>query len=308
MEQIWKWKQLDENKKLDFTTFIITSIIENKNHNPIQALILLSVLKFLKSLHLIAVIFYKNLELFEVDLLKKIKHVRLQLQDDFNLEYMCFVYDFLPIEVKCFIDQIRKQHNKIETMEQCIHFIRCDLNNQSHYKWFLENNGTDLEIMIQYLKYDERCFPFYSDQDFIVSFIFSKNLKIPENAFLYDIRYVPKYPNAFFLQQVFDSIDQIVIERKHIPLLLNHLQNLMEDKLLTTGIIAKMLIYKLTNDVSNFSTILQMTKPETNEFINFLIQKALTKPPNLSTLKIWIQSNQLSDLTLLSILHVLKLT
>ncbi len=299
MEQIWKWNQLSINEKLHFGSFIIETIIEKFN-SSINSLILLCLFRFLKASNLIATIFHNNLTFFELRLIEQIKHIRLQLKDDLNIEYVCFCYDFAPKEIQKFIDQIRKQHATPSSMNQCIHFIRCDNKNIDHYKWFIEHGGQDLEIRIIHLDYSNDCFPFYSEKQFIQSYLRShvviEKLDKWKDFFKYDIRYVPQYPNELFLNQLFNSIDDICLHGKiYLQLLLNHLENIKEK---TIGIKAKMMIYKLTNEIYEF-------KQDQNEFFNFLIDKALKKEPNFIALKKWILENATNQSALKSIYYLI---
>ncbi len=297
-EQIWKWNQL--KNKSQFVNFVVAKIIEDLYEmNTIETLIFYCFLKFLQSQQqLISTVF--SFHIFEVEMLKKIKYVRLQLEDDENLEYIAYCYDFIPTnDVKLFIDQIRKKNigNKVLTQ----HAKRLDCKNPLY---LLDD---DLEFLLINLKYQEICFPFYNDIDFIKSFVkhfikISTTTKL-EDFFLYDIRYVPAIPNETFLTQIFESIDNVVTQKKYLIVLLNHLQNLIDDKMLTQGIIAKILIYKLTDDVEKYKSMLHFNN---NPFINFLVAKALHKEPQYNELKHYLMNNnQQSQFTLRTISNLI---
>jgi hypothetical protein len=168
-----------------------------------------------------------------------------------------------------------------------------------------------LEFQIINLQYNENCFPFYDDKKFILSFIqfyfVEKKPQTSRDFFHYDFLHVPKYPNDLFLNELFESIDKIVLYGKqYLVLLLNHIENIIEKNLLTIPIIVKMVLYKLTID-DKYSLLLSQKTEQQNGFIQFLIDKALSKQIDLSRLKNYLilEEKTINQSTLFTIKHFL---
>lgn len=293
--QIYKWNQLNKKDKYLFVNFVVNKIIIGDFKDDIQILIFYLFLKFLQFKNWIATIF--DFDVFEVEMIKNCKFVRLKLKDDENLEYIGYCYDFIPfIEIKIFIDTIRKK--KLETL----HYFRIDPQNA---------NTSDLEFQIIQLKYNDLTIPYYyNNEDFIKSFV--KNFLIKKlpiaiaDFFKYDYKHVPEIPNICFLNEFFESMDVIVLHKKYLVLFLNHLQNLIEDQYLTIGIMCKMIIYKLTDEPLKYKLKIEKANATENGFIEFLIAKALNKKPNLQSLKKYlISQKEINQSTLYCISNLL---
>ena len=315
MEIFWRWSILNQSEKLKFTSFVVTEVIETLDiTDSVYSLLLASLLSFLKKEGLIASIFFESLFFFELELLKKSKFARLALDpNSVNFELLCKLYDFIPLaEIKYFINQERKTYQKPQNVTECLHFIKCNSNlnvkNESFFDYLMFEGKKTIEenkhLFIEHLIFHPQIADFYSDEQYVKSFIkkefqrTTKNNKDREVYFIYDVHFVPEIPNQLFLTQLFNSMDKVCIHKKFVPLLLNHLQNLEEDGYLfdfnntiCMGIIAKMVLYKLSSDANKWKLFLDQKKSkflETNGFICFLVNLALQKPVRWNLLKIFL--------------------
>ncbi len=309
MDIIWQWNTLSSDKsiKLQFANFVVSEIVTKRyTCDLVYTLTLVCLIRFLKHQNCIASVFFNAFQVLETEMISKIKHVRLQIKDDVHVEIIARLYDFIPLtEIKIFIDGIRIQHNNNSDLSQSLHSVRCNYFNANpkHLDYLMqhhEKNDFLTDICISNLVFDVVCLPFYSSYQYVLAY--SKKHTLPQQKktndykdyFQYDIRFVPAVPNTLFLTQLFESIDALCIDKQYLSLLLNHLENLMEDGYLflkkhfpiALGILAKMLIYKLSADPQRIKLfLLQECKQEKDVFICFLIKKALNEEPNWDQLK-----------------------
>ncbi len=300
MEVLWKWNLVSKRDRLDCAGFVVNEIVLKRySCDLVYVLTLVCFLRFLKSKDCIASVFWKPLLFFEQEMIERIRHVRLQIKDDANVEIIARLYEFIPFDdIKHFIDEIRKTHR---SLPQSLHTIRCDYFN------VVDFSIADDDVLFCNLKFHPNVVNLYSVQQYVHAYAkhhFVVPLKTKthwRDYFQYDIRFVPAVPNQLFLTQLFESMDDVCIEKKYVVVLLNHLQNVMEDGYIVPGIVAKMILYKLSPDPNSLA---KMLHKNSDVFTNFLIDRALGNEIDWSEIKTHVALFTQSQLR--SLLHFIS--
>lgn len=249
-DKLWKWKLLSKQEQFDFAGHILWEYVNQfsaEKKSIVYLFQLFLCLEFCKKNNLIC-----NFLHFET-LQPTFENIRWKLKDDENIEVICFLYDFAPKEVQCYIDQIRIDVKEIN-QTNIIHIIKCSDKPKDYFlsliKWKPEDEFTH-DYFLSHLIYHEHALKWYNSKQIIQSYAL---YKMTASSVYYNIYYMPTYPNDLFLKEFYESIEILLAKENHQHILKSHILNLLDYCIVDVkskyfiGICAKSLRYGLVEE------------------------------------------------------------